>query len=403
MTASLALWRLAVPLAIVLLGRRARFLTTSGSIAALLVGSAVVLRGWDVTAMLVLFFVLGSVATKIRHKEKEAAMPYPETQGEATRRAHEAAATLAGGPQRTNGVHANGSQGQAAAGQTKHQGRDMWQVLATGLVPALICALQPLFPDAPSSPSSLLSSAEGSSFLSAPPSRPLWFLAYLAFVATCCGDTLASEIGMLARQKPLMLWRRQRVPRGVDGGMTLLGTAASVAGGAIIGACTGTLFDVYCGAIYGCIGSLFDSLLGTFLQSKQYVVPAATSAPAGKHGADGFVDSAQAASAPLPLKVATWKQLNNFVNMLSSGMAAVLAIAVQHWAITQGVQLLPFLALLCALLLLTVTPGMRPLFATAGCAALTALWSIVYADLPQQQRVAVLPLALAYVAWRVRG
>jgi uncharacterized membrane protein len=125
----------------------------------------------------------------------------------------------------------------------------MWQVLATGLVPALICALQPLFPEEASARSS--SSSDGGSFLSTPSIRPLWFLTYLAFVATCCGDTLASEIGMLSRQKPLMLWHRQRVPRGVDGGMTLLGTAASVVGGAVIGACAGNMFDVYCGAIYG--------------------------------------------------------------------------------------------------------------------------------------------------------
>jgi uncharacterized membrane protein len=230
--------RLLVPLVIVLLGRRARFLSPSGAVAAMLVGSTIVLRGWDVAAMIILFFALGSVATKVKQKEKEAAMPYPETEAEASLRAA-VAATVAS---------SSGTTAATASPKAKHQGRDMWQVLATGLVPALICALQPLFPEEPSASSS---SSDSGSFLSTPPTRPLWFLTYLAFVATCCGDTLASEIGMLSRQKPLMLWHRQRVPRGVDGGMTLLGTAASVVGGAVIGACAGNMFDVYCGAIYG--------------------------------------------------------------------------------------------------------------------------------------------------------
>jgi hypothetical protein len=150
-------------------------------------------------------------------------------------------------------------------------------------------------------------------------------------------------------------------------------------------------------------------LLGTFLQSQQYVSAGASVSSAvspttkKRDDADGFVTSTEAARAPLPLQPSTWKALNNAVNVLSSLMAAALAVAVQHVHVMQEVQLLPFLVLVCALLLLTVTPGMRPVYAVTGCAVLTALWNLLYVDLPQQQRMAVLPLALAYVAWRVRG
>jgi len=126
-----SLWRLLVPLLIVVLGRRARFLSLSGSVAALCVGSAVVLAGWDVTAMLVLFFLLGSVATKVKQKDKEAAMPYPETEAEANARKEAAANKTAPGA-------VSGATAAAAAPHAKRDGRDMWQVLATGLSPRAV-------------------------------------------------------------------------------------------------------------------------------------------------------------------------------------------------------------------------------------------------------------------------
>ncbi len=410
-------WRLLVPLLIVVLGRRARFLSLSGSIAAMCVGSAVVLHGWDVTSMLIVFFLLGSVATKIRQKEKEAAMPYPETEAEAAARAQRAAAAANGAAVNSNGATTSSPSAQPLTAHAKREGRDMWQVMATGAVPALICLLQPLFPGVEStSPLADSTSSSGGwfSFLTVAPTRPLWFLTYLAYVATCCGDTLASEIGMLSSQPPLMLWRRARVARGVDGGMTLLGTAASVAGGALVGACAGNGFDLFAGAVYGCIGSLFDSLLGTFMQSMQYGKATKKIAAAIATGqekklnnsvdaTDGFIDATHI-DQPLPLTPSAWKQLNNIVNVLSSVMAAALAVAVQQLQIHFNVQLLPLLALICALLLLTVVPDMRARYAVAGCAIITALWSLVFGGaLPHEQLFGALPIAAAYCLWRVRS
>lgn len=421
-----AYWRLFVPVVIALASWRARFLTPSGSLAAVAVGCAVVWRGWGPTGMLLAFFLAGSIATKVRQHDKEAAMPYPETEEEEQARARvraRAQATRDGGA--TSTAATDGAAAPAAVPRAKKvkRGRDASQVLATGLVPAIICLLADYFPTYPVE--SMLATASSSdsggsfSFLIAPPSRPLWFLTYLAFLATCCGDTLASEIGMLSTQTPLMLWRRARVSRGVDGGMTLLGTAASVAGGALVGCFGGSLFDVYLGAIYGCIGSLFDSILGTLLQSAQYrsqatapvAADAASTAAAAAatnlngatlRGADGFID-ATSLSAPLPLTPVAWKRLNNLVNLASSLLAALVAVGVQHLHLTRGVDLLPQLLLVCMLLLLAVTPAMRPSFTVVGAGAIAALWAGLCAQGQQQQLILAAPLLVGFAVWRMRA
>ncbi|KAF8332329.1 integral membrane protein DUF92-domain-containing protein [Cantharellus anzutake] len=118
-------------------------------------------------------------------------------------------------------------------------------------------------------------------------------LAYLGHMACCLGDTLASEIGVLAKSTPRLVTTWKKVPPGTNGGMTLLGTFASVLGGALIGAILGfelfleggtclsahdwkysKLFEygrlVLYGAVAGALGSYIDSLLGATLQKTRY-------------------------------------------------------------------------------------------------------------------------------------
>ncbi len=101
----------------------------------------------------------------------------------------------------------------------------------------------------------------------------LFVYAFIGSVATANGDTLASEIGETSRSLPRMITTLKPVEPGVDGGVTTLGEAASLAGAVIIGllaAVTGMtgIFGLITGAVAGFLGTNFDSLLGATLQSR---------------------------------------------------------------------------------------------------------------------------------------
>lgn len=111
--------------------------------------------------------------------------------------------------------------------------------------------------------------------------------AILAHHATCLADTLASELGILAKQPPVLVTKPWKtVPAGTNGGITIAGTLFSLAGGLLMGlltvamdAVTGlsplnivatTLFGGLCGVV----GSMVDSLLGATIQATYWDVDA---------------------------------------------------------------------------------------------------------------------------------
>lgn len=102
----------------------------------------------------------------------------------------------------------------------------------------------------------------------------------VAHYACCTADTWASEVGILSAGRPRLavaLFTRT-VPHGTNGGMSLLGTGASFAGGAFIGICYFALsgFErsqlpmIGFGAVCGVLGSLIDSVLGGTFQATYY-------------------------------------------------------------------------------------------------------------------------------------
>lgn len=53
--------------------------------------------------------------------------------------------------------------------------------------------------------------------------------------ACCLGDTLASELGILSKSPPILITSFKPVPPGTNGGMSVLGTVASLIGGFVMG------------------------------------------------------------------------------------------------------------------------------------------------------------------------
>lgn len=138
---------------------------------------------------------------------------------------------------------------------SKGSRRDWEQVAANGGLGMALILLQMAFPDQ---------------------HWPWW--AYAGSLAAVNADTWATELGTLSRTAPRMITTWKKVEKGTSGGISLAGTLAALAGGAIIGGAA-ALFPASAGdgsrawllpvgvALAGLAGSLFDSLLGATFQA----------------------------------------------------------------------------------------------------------------------------------------
>jgi uncharacterized protein (TIGR00297 family) len=107
------------------------------------------------------------------------------------------------------------------------------------------------------------------------PNEPWVWVAFAASLAAVNADTWATELGVLNPSPPRMITDlRKVVEKGTSGGISLVGTLASLAGSALIAffasLLTGnwSLFPVV--TLSGLAGSLFDSLLGGTFQAMYY-------------------------------------------------------------------------------------------------------------------------------------
>jgi len=103
-----------------------------------------------------------------------------------------------------------------------------------------------------------------------------FLLAYVAGIASCTADTWGSDIGVLSRKPPRHLLSGKRLAPGLSGGVSLLGTFASFTGSVLITAVyavslwlSGKPFlakQLLLLIALGFFGSLIDSLLGATIQ-----------------------------------------------------------------------------------------------------------------------------------------
>jgi uncharacterized protein (TIGR00297 family) len=107
--------------------------------------------------------------------------------------------------------------------------------------------------------------------------RPaLWPTLLVAALAEATADTLSSEIGQAFGGTPWLITRMRRVAPGTDGGVSLVGTMAGLAGAALISLAGMAALRLHpAGAIIafvgGASGLLFDSFLGATVERRGWL------------------------------------------------------------------------------------------------------------------------------------
>ncbi len=189
---------------------RLRALSSTGGIAAFMVGTAAVVAGWGWAALLITFFIAATALSKL---------------GEAKKANRIGAIVDKGGE------------------------RDATQVFANGGVFAIAALAQTVT------------------------HSPLWYAVGAGALAASAADTWATEVGTLSGKEPVSIISGRRVPAGTSGGITSIGSLGGI-GGAVFVAAGAALaqwpvtFTAI--ALGGMAGALSDSLLGATLQSRRW-------------------------------------------------------------------------------------------------------------------------------------
>lgn len=134
------------------------------------------------------------------------------------------------------------------AGQSRKERRNYVQVLCNGLVGGFAAVLYFVF------------------------SHRAFLIAFLAVFAEALADTAGSGVGALS-DKAYDVFRLKKCPSGLSGGMSIIGTLASLVGSALIAlialAFSAVSFsEVVVISLLGFLGGVFDSFLGSLVQVK---------------------------------------------------------------------------------------------------------------------------------------
>lgn len=200
----------------------ARSVTLSGAIGGFLLGGVLILfAGWELFAVLLAFFIIGTAATKLGYRKKAAAGLAQEKGG------------------RRGFTHA-------------------WSNVGVSAILALYIAGEcgPL---------------------------PILWIGAIAALATAAADTVASEIGQLAGRRTFLATTFRRVPRGTEGAISIEGTVAGALAGMLVGAVgvwlAGGRLELAPGPALAVItlaavaGSYLESLIGNWNRKRAEPVP----------------------------------------------------------------------------------------------------------------------------------
>ncbi|MCD6515632.1 MAG: DUF92 domain-containing protein [Candidatus Odinarchaeota archaeon] len=142
--------------------------------------------------------------------------------------------------------------------------RDAFQVVANGLIPMLLAITE--------------------NFITS----DIFFAAFIGAVATVTADTWGTEIGILSKSSPRLITTLKKVEPGTSGGITKIGTFASILGALIVGLVAliarGLWITVTTGyfvfnkltwlvivaLLSGFLGCIMDSFLGATVQAMFY-------------------------------------------------------------------------------------------------------------------------------------
>jgi uncharacterized protein (TIGR00297 family) len=192
-----------------------------GALSAVVIGVAITAGlGLPGLAVMVTFFVIGTAATKLGYRVKAA-----------------------------RGI-----------AQEKGGARGWRNAWANGGVPAFLALLAGAAAPRPGSEAAAL----------------LLTVAYAAAVATAAADTCSSEVGKAYGRRTFLITTLRPVAPGTEGAVSLEGTAAGLAGGAIVGA-VGAAAGLYAWplaaavGVAGLLGSLAESVMGTVAERKGWM------------------------------------------------------------------------------------------------------------------------------------
>lgn len=152
-------------------------------------------------------------------------------------------------------------------------------------------------------------------------SKNIALVMFGASVAEATADTFAGEIGRLSRRDPVSILTLKPVPRGVSGGVTVLGMVAAMAASVCIAVCwclwfSGvTVYQALLVGLLGFAGAVIDSYLGAGVQA-MYIDPE-TGMPSEKEEIDGR---------KLELTRGIRWIDNDMVNLMSNVFSAVFAL-----------------------------------------------------------------------------